>query len=195
MIIGVTGGIGAGKSTILEYLENRYHAAIIQADDVAKELMMPGGQAYKAVTDYFGEVILTDGYGSPIDRTVLSEIVFNDEKQLQILNSLTHPAVKNEIRRRIEKYQSEGISIIVIEAALLIQAGYQDLLDELWTVYADKETRIERLISSRNYTREKANSIISSQLSDEEMKAAADFVIDNSGNTESTCSQIDEYLS
>lgn len=195
MIIGVTGGVGAGKSTILDYLKNRYNAAVIQADDVAKELMMPGGVSYKAVTDHFGDGILTAGYGSPIDRAALAEIVFNDEKQLSILNSLTHPAVKTEIQRLIRKYQSLGYSIIIIEAALLIQAGYQDIIDELWTVYADKRTRVERLISTRNYSEEKAESIISSQMSDEQMNAAADLVIDNSGSTENTCRQIDEYLS
>ena len=199
MIIGVTGGVGAGKSTVLKILKNKYHAHIIMSDDVAKELMEPGGKSYDAVVKAFGEEILeaeeTPGAGRKIDRAKLADIVFNDDDKLELLNSLTHPLVKEEISERIKRYYAEAeYAIIVIEAALLIEAGYEDILDSLWVVYVDREIRIGRLMRDRGYSREKAESIMDNQLSDEEFEAHADFVVNNSGTHEETEAQITEFF-
>ena len=194
MIIGVTGGVGTGKSTVLEYLRTRYNAAVILADDVARDLMMPDGASYKAVVSEFGDEILTDGPGSMINRKKLADIVFNDDEKLKKLNSLTHPAVRKKIRDLINNYQAQGIKLIIIEAALYIQAGYTELSDELWLVHADYETRVKRLEKSRGYTREKTDSIINNQMSEDEMRRFADFIIDNSGTDRQTFEQIDKYL-
>ena len=195
MIIGVTGGIGCGKSTVLNILKEKYDAAIIMADDVAKELMLPGNASYEGIVGYFGENILKSGKGSEIDRALLSDIVFKDDEKLKILNSLTHPNVEIEIRKRIKDFLEAGITYIVIEAALFIEAGYKDFTDELWVIVTDYETRLKRLYESRGLTKEKADSIIDNQLSDSEMVKYADFVIDNSGSIENTERQISERLS
>ena len=195
MIIGVTGGVGTGKSTILEYLKSKYGAAVILADDVARDLMMPGNKSYTAVVNEFGDSILINGYGSEINRSALAEIIFHDENKLKRLNSLTHPIVKQKILSLINDYIKKGYNFIVIEAALFIQAGYTDISDELWVVYADYDSRVERLEKSRGYTKEKTDSIIRNQLSDSEMKSYADFFIDNSGTADEAFKQIDDYLS
>ena len=194
MIIGVTGGVGTGKSTILQILKDEYDAVIIIADDIAREQMMPGEASYEAVVRYFGTEILTDGTGSEIDRGRLAEIVFHDEDKRQALNHMTHPLVKEEIQSLIWQYQEEGKQMIVVETAILIEAGYLELVDELWVVYTDYDKRVERLISSRGYTKEKIDSIISRQMTDSELKEYADFVIDNSYSMEYTRYQIKQYL-
>jgi len=198
MIIGVTGGVGTGKSTVLQYLQEQWHAAVIMADDVAKDLMRPGEVSYKAIVNYFGESILAEDSpgGTPrsIDRSRLSQIVFQDPEKLRALNAMTHPLVKEKILSLIDEYQAQGTALIVIESAILIQAGYLDLLDELWVVHADLDVRFERLMQSRGYSREKTESIMRNQLPEEEMESLADFVIDNSGTPEDARRQIARRL-
>ena len=198
MIIGITGGVGSGKSTILNILHDNYGAHIIQADDVAKELMEPGMECYRLIVEAFGSDILVPEETDPkrpIDRPALAKIAFSSEEKRQLLNSLTHPQVKRDIIRRIrEIYTLESEALIVVEAALLIEAEYTDILDQLWVVFADKETRIARLAASRGYTREKTESVMASQLSDEQFKAAADIVIDNSGTPKESEHQIADAL-
>ncbi len=201
MVIGVTGGVGAGKSTILKILEKRFGAHLIMADDVAKELMEPGGASYEAVVAAFGEEILVAAdpddvsASRPIDRAKLASIVFNDDDKLELVNSLTHPKVKEEILARIARfYEEDENALIAVEAALLIEAGYDDILDTLWIVDADPEVRIERLMRDRGYSREKALSIMDNQLSPEEFRAHGDFVVDNSGTHEDAEAQIEAYF-
>ena len=194
MIIGITGGVGTGKSTILGIMRDEYHAAIIIADDIARDLMMPGEEPYDKIVEYFGEEILTDGDGSLIDRAVLAEIVFNDNEKLLTLNNVVHPAVKEKIISLIDEYKNAGYEYIVVETAILIQAGYLELTDELWVVYTDYDVRVKRLEESRGYTKEKTDSIINSQLTDKEMAEYADLVIDNSYDIEYTFRQIQEHL-
>ncbi len=193
MVIGVTGGVGAGKSTVLKILRDKYDAKLILTDDVARELMAPGGASYDLVRDAFGDEILLDDGG--LDRGRLAGIVFEDEEKLELLNSITHPQTKEETRRRITGFKEEDPdALVVVEAALLIEAGFTDLLDELWVVTADRETRIRRLEDSRCYTRQKCEDVMANQLSDEEFESRADFVIDNSGNTWQTEMQIARRL-
>lgn len=203
MVIGVTGGVGAGKSTILNILQDQYQAKLIVADDVARELMEPGGASYQAVVEAFGISILADRKDDEeedereIDRKKLAEVVFQDEEKLTLLNSLTHPKVKEEILHRIHCFYEENPdALIVIEAALLIEAGYkEDVLDSLWIVTADTEVRIARLMQSRGYSREKCISIMENQLSDSEFISEGDFIIDNSGTLEDSAKQIASYFS
>ncbi|MBQ6368834.1 MAG: dephospho-CoA kinase [Parasporobacterium sp.] len=194
MVIGVTGGVGTGKSTILQILKEKYNAVIIIADDIARDLMMPHEASYEAAVRYFGEDILTEGPGSPIDRAHLAQIVFHDPEKLEALNNMTHPLVKTKIRSLIDAYQSEGRGLIVLETAILIRAGYLDIVDELWVICADYETRVQRLMASRGYTREKTDSIIRSQMSDEEMTQYAALVIDNSRSIDFTEEQIRQHM-
>lgn len=193
MILGITGGVGSGKSTVLRYLENKYDACIIEADIVAKEVMKPGHIVYDKVINAFPEII-ADEQGN-IDRPKLASIVFNNGEKLKILNSIVHPGVKEEIKCRINSlYAVDSSKIVVIEAALLIEDGYKAICDEIWYVYCEKEERIKRLVTDRGYSREKAIEIMNNQMSDEEFKRNTDEFIDNTSFEEYTYKQIDILL-
>lgn len=123
-IIGITGGVGSGKSEILNILENDYHAKIIQSDHVAHELMAPGARSYDAIIQSFGNGILNED--KTINRPVLGEIVFHDEEKLSLLNSITHKNVDEEILSRIDQFgKEEPEGLVVVESALLVGAGYE----------------------------------------------------------------------
>ena len=194
MVIGVTGGVGTGKSTILSVLAQDYDAKIILADDVCKELMEPGECCYQPLVDEFGTDILTDGPGSPFNRARIAEIVFNNYKKRELINSITHPLVKEEIIKRIDQYNDAGVKYIIVESAIIVEAKYLDILDELWVVITDYWERVDRLINSRHYSIEKINEIIASQMTDDEYISHADFVIYNSETLEYTRKQIHDRL-
>lgn len=188
-IIGVTGGVGSGKSTVLNLLRDRWGAEIIQADEVARELMEPGGSSYRAVVEAFGEGICRpDGR---IDRGHLAEIIFREEGKRQQLGALTHPLVKEEVQRRMRESAS---SLIVYEAALPREACMRELCGEIWAVHVPEEIRIRRLMSDRGYSREKCEEIMRSQLPEEEFLALADRVIENGGTPEEAARQVRRLL-
>lgn len=188
MVIGLMGGIGSGKSTVLNYLESNYNAYIIQSDFVAKEIMTSGHDVFEKICDIFPEAVSEN----EIDSKKLSEIVFADEEKLKLLNSITHPATVKEIAGRIKESKED---IVVVESALLIGSGLEKYCDEIWFVFCEMQKRIERLINDRGYTREKAESIIAKQLSDDEYNASADEFIDNTYSVEKTREQVDMLLS
>ena len=187
MIIGVMGGVGSGKSTVLNYLENNYEANIIEADKVAKEVMLPGNDVYNEIVKTFPEVIVDN----KIDSKKLAEIVFNDKEQLEKLNSITPPGAVKEIISRIKSSKKR---IIVVESAILLGSGVEQYCDELWFVFCNRDTRIKRLIQTRGYSKEKCISVIESQPADEEYNKGADEFIDNSYSEENTREQIDLIL-
>ena len=187
MIIGVMGGVGSGKSTVLNYLENNYEANIIEADKVAKEVMLPGNDVYNEIVKTFPEVIADN----KIDSKKLAEIVFNNKEQLEKVNSITHPGAVKEIVSRIKSSKNR---IIVVESAILLGSGVEQYCDELWFVFCNRDTRIKRLIQTRGYSKEKCISVIESQPADEEYNKVADEFIDNSYSEENTREQIDLIL-
>ncbi|MEE0716056.1 MAG: dephospho-CoA kinase [Eubacterium sp.] len=187
MIIGVMGGVGSGKSTVLNYLENNYEANIIEADKVAKEVMLPGNDVYNEIVKTFPEVIVDN----KIDSKKLAEIVFNNKEQLEKLNSITHPGAVKEIVSRIKSSKNR---IIVVESAILLGSGVEQYCDELWFVFCNRDTRIKRLMQTRGYSKEKCISVIESQPADEEYNKGADEFIDNSYSEENTREQIDLIL-
>ena len=187
MIIGVMGGVGSGKSTVLNYLENNYEANIIEADKVAKEVMLPRNDVYNEIVKTFPEVIVDN----KIDSKKLAEIVFNDKEQLEKLNSITHPGAVKEIISRIKSSKKR---IIVVESAILLGSGVEQYCDELWFVFCNRDTRIKRLMQTRGYSKEKCISVIESQPADEEYNKGADEFIDNSYSEENTREQIDLIL-
>ncbi|CDB13798.1 dephospho-CoA kinase [Eubacterium sp. CAG:192] len=187
MIIGVMGGVGSGKSTVLNYLENNYEANIIEADKVAKEVMLPGNDVYNEIVKTFPEVIVDN----KIDSKKLAEIVFNDKEQLEKLNSITHPGAVKEIISRIKSSKKR---IIVVESAILLGSGVEQYCDELWFVFCNRDTRIKRLMQTRGYSKEKCINVIESQPADEEYNKGADEFIDNSYSEENTREQIDLIL-
>ena len=189
--IGITGGVGSGKSQILDTLQQEYGAGILKADEISHEQMLPGSAGYQAIVQFFGtDICQADGN---IDRKKLGDLVFADPEKLSRLNAILHPAVKQEIVRRMKKAEEEGCPFLVLEAALLLQDGYPDLLDEIWYIYTDREVRIQRLMESRQYSREKCLDIMARQLPEEAYRQAADVVIDNSGVWEDTLHAIHEH--
>ena len=193
-ILGITGGVGAGKSTILSYLAQQYGARVIELDKAAHLCMQPGTSCYEQIIDRFGKKILAED--GRLDRPVLSQIVFADRKEVEALNHIVHPAVKDYIREEIQKERkSEKVPFVVLEAALLLEDHYDEICDEIWYLYVEEESRIRRLQSSRGYTPEKTRTVLKNQKSDEEFRRFCQFVIDNSSdNVENTYKQIDRGL-
>lgn len=191
-IIGITGGIGSGKSSVLLYLKEQYQAAICQADEVARNLQKKGTRCYKRIVEHFGEKILDES--GRINRAALAEIVFSDEKELTALNQIVHPAVREKITERMRREERNGTGIFILEAALLIEGHYDEVCDEMWYVYSDKETRKKRLSASRGYGAKKMEHIFAAQMPSEVFFDHCDRAIDNSGLFEETCEQLDEMM-
>ena len=191
-IIGVTGGVGAGKSTVLNYLEKRYGAKLVLADLVGHEVMEPGHEAYEQVVKVFGQEIVSED--KTIDRKALGAIVFADEKKRMILNRIIHPAVRQEILRRLEEAELLHLSYVVVEAALFLEENYDAFCDETWYIYTDEKIRRQRLKESRGYSDERIDQIFRSQKTHEEFQKRCLFMIDNNGSEEETFRQIDRRM-
>jgi len=193
-IIGITGGVGSGKSVVLNYLKEKYQAVIIEADRLAEKLMEPGEMVYLAVVEAFSEEIL-DAETKKIDRKKMAEIVFHDSEKLEELNSIVHPLVKKAILQSISTWEKGGRKQpFVIEAALLIQDGYKKICDEIWYIHVSKEVRITRLISSRGYSREKCLSIMENQPGDEYFTENTNLTIENDGELAEVFKAIDRAV-
>ena len=191
-IIGVTGGVGAGKSTVLNYLEKRYGAKLILADLVGHEVMEPGHEAYEQVVKVFGQEIVSED--KTIDRKALGAIVFADEKKRMILNRIIHPAVRQEILRRLEEAELLHLSYVVVEAALFLEENYDAFCNETWYIYTSEDNRRLRLKESRGYSDEKIDRMFAAQKSHKEFLERCQFVIDNNGSAEETHRQIDRRM-
>jgi len=183
-VIGITGGIGCGKSTVTDYLVKHYNAVPVIMDELGKQLMKPGKITYEKIIKLFGAELIRED--NEIDTVRLSQIVFNDEKKLEALNKIIHPAVLDETLEIINS--NEGV--IVIETALPVAARLNEYCDEIWYVYAPEELRISRLIENRGGSAEKWKSIIAKQCSEIEFEELADVIIDNSGTLEQAQKQI-----
>ncbi len=192
-IIGITGGVGAGKSKILSFIRGNYPCEIYLADEVAHKIKEKGQPCYEQLVELLGRDVL-DGEGQ-IDKGKMASIIFADEKILQRVNEIVHPGVKEYILARIrEAKEKENVELFFIEAALLIEAGYESIVDELWYIHADKDVRRNRLQENRGYSPEKIEQIMNRQLSEEEFFEKSDFVIDNSGKIEDSYNQIRNKL-
>ena len=204
--IGVTGGVGAGKSEILRYLENRYNCRVLLSDDAAKELELKGRALYEplvrllsgsvpekeqAMSDLPSEERESEGMpheallleNGEINKAEMARRIFADEKLLQKVNELVHPAVNRYILDEIERERRSGArEFFVLESALLVENGYDRIVDSMWYIYCDREVRRERLRASRGYSDEKITRIMGNQVSEEEYRRACDIVIDNTGD-------------
>ena len=192
-VIGITGGVGAGKSTLLETLSDHISCHIVYADDVARELMEPGTYVNEALQDAFPEDLFNKA--GMVRTRDMAAYVFGDEKKIEKLNSIVHPAVREEIEERIAEVRKSGdVDFFFIEAALLVECGYRDICDELWYVRASESKRSERLKDSRGYDDDRIASVFRSQLSDEEFEAGCDAVIVNEGDVADMLSQANKLL-
>lgn len=191
-IIGITGGVGAGKSKVLEYLENTYSAVVCQADIVARNLEKKGTVCYRKIVEQFGTDILQEN--GRLDRKKLAQIVFGDSEKLQVLNEIVHPAVKNRIARMIREEKKKGTKLFLLEAALLLEDHYDEICEEIWYVYAQDTVRKKRLQLARGYSEEKIEAMFRSQKTRDEFLELCDRAIDNSGDFETTCAQLDSIM-
>lgn len=196
-VIGITGGVGAGKSTIVDILSRHYTIEYLHCDVIAHALMEPDGAAYGELIRLFGDgIVQEDG---TIHRGRLYEAAFVKADRVEELNACVHPRVRQAVEERIAVLRAEGFQgLVLIEAALLIEAGYKDICDELWYVYAPEEVRRGRLKENRGYTDEKAASIMAEQASEELFFRESDFVIYNDSE-KAACEanvmrQVEEHL-
>ena len=193
--IGITGGVGAGKSEILHYLETKDGVKVMLADEIAHELMLPGTDCYQKLKDRFRNEDIWSEDGS-FDRKKLAAVIFSDGGKRETLNGIVHPAVKRYIRTVAEAEREKGeLKILVLEAALLIEEHYDEICDELWYIYTREDIRRERLMASRGYSTEKVDRIFASQLTEKVYREHCRVVIDNNGSVEETFAQIDRALS
>lgn len=198
-IIGVTGGVGSGKTELLHYIEKNYRCRILLADEAAHEVMQKGGRIYEPLVALLGSSVL-DSSGE-INRKEMAARIFSQEELLGRVNALIHPAVREYIleavaeeREKAAAGTEDAVDYFFLEAALLIECGYRSVVDEMWYIYCDLAVRRERLKKSRGYSDGKIDSILSSQLTEAEFRSGSDVVIDNSGNLEDAYRQIREAL-
>ncbi len=190
MVIGITGGVGCGKSTVMSLLERQWHAKVILADDIGHVAMEPGQPVYREVVEHFGKGILTkDGN---IDRAKLADIIYADDDERDALDGIVHPYVLSQIDKMIKMWSSEPL--ICIETALMYETGCDKMCDRVYCVITDDKVRIRRLMDSRGYTRAKAESIISAQMPDEEYIRMADDVIYNNQDMSYLQKRLQELL-
>lgn len=189
--IGVTGGIGCGKSTVSQYLINKGFN-VIDADLVAREIVEPYEPAYCRIIEKFGEKILqSDGR---IDRKKLGEIVFKDKSKLAILNEITHKLIVEEIKKRIEILNKAEVDLLFIDAALLFETGLNNLLDEIWIIDVPEEIRIERIKRRDSITEKEIKARIENQMPRNQLLKLGTVIIDNSKEVEDLIKEIDQNL-
>lgn len=193
-IIGITGGVGSGKSEILKHLSKNPAFAVREADKIAHDYLDPGSRIFPKLIEVLGEdVLASDGQ---IDRKKMAELIFNDSDKKAAVDSLIHPAVEEFVRQDIANTEASGkYQIYFLEAALLIECGYDKICDELWYIYADREVRKKRLKESRAYSGEKTDAIINNQLPDGIYRERCGRTIDNSASLEKSLIEIDRIIS
>lgn len=192
-VYGITGGAGTGKSEVIKMLQENFGGCVIMSDEVARELMQKGNISYQLIVEYFGRDILMDD--GEIDRKKLADHVFNNKEALEKLNSMTHPYVKNEIRKLIAEAEASGeCRFVALESAILLECGYEDICDEFWYVYTKPEIRRQRMKETRNYSDEKVDSVMRNQQPDEVFFEQCSFVIKNNTTLSDVYAQLKEKL-
>ena len=192
-IIGITGGVGAGKTQILKYIEEHYSCRIVRADEVAHLLEEPGHECYDRLIELLGTDIL-DSDGN-IVKSAMAAKIFTDSETLEKVNAIIHPEVKKYILEQIALEQkAEHVAFFFIEAALLIEEHYDEIVDELWYIHTDEAVRRQRLAANRQYSDEKTDSIIRGQLSEAEFRRHCNVIITNNGDLEDTYQQINNIM-
>ncbi len=220
--IGITGGVGAGKSAILSYLAEKPNTKVMLADEIAHDLMEPGTDCYQQIVEKFAgldifvenksellsgkediqneavlreSVVNVSGKYPVFDRIKLAQVIFSDSGKREQMNAIVHPAVKEYVRKQYALEKENGnLELLVLEAALLIEEEYDEICDELWYIYTSEENRRSRLKISRGYSDEKIDNIFRSQLSEAEFRASTQVTIDNNGDLVETRRQIENAL-
>ena len=190
-VIGLTGGIASGKSTVAELITG-YGIPVIDADQLAREAVLPGSSALRQIVAAFGgEVLQEDG---SLDRAVLAEKIFSEPSARRALESILHPPINVLAQKRLDDLRREGVPAVFYMAPLLIEAGVADRVDEIWVVYVDSETQLERIRQRDAVSREDAEKRLAAQMPMEEKKDYGRIVIDNSGDLEDLKSRVAALL-
>lgn len=192
-VIGLTGGIGSGKSLVAKILKDKYGAYILYTDHIAKEQMEPGGASFQEVVEYFGTDILAED--GTIDRSKLAAIIFEDSEKRLKINEITHPKVLIAVKQEINSISATGsYPYLVVETALMIEAGYDYICDVVWYVHSPEEERRNRLKKERNYTDEKIDSIFANQSKEEAFRSKFSKVVENIGDFDMLEQQVDKLI-
>lgn len=186
-VIGLTGGIAAGKSTVSAALREA-GAVVIDADQIGHQAYRAGTETYAALVEAFGPGIV--GADGEIDRRTLGAIVFADPQQRRRLQDIVWPRMKAMLRQQLDELRAAGTAIAVVEAAVLIEAGWLDLVDEVWVVQVPEATAMQRLMARNGFSADDARARIRAQLSNEERARYAQVIIDNSGSVEDARRQV-----
>ncbi len=190
IVIGLTGGIGSGKSTISKYLEE-LGAVLIDADQVGHEILLKGTPAWHEIIAVFGQGVMAET--GEIDRKKLGQIVFDKPEARERLNRIMWARIWDIIKDRIERYRREMVEVVVVEAFGLVEAGWDKLVDQVWVTNASEKTVIERLKKQRGLQEEEIIARIRSQLSIEERALHADTIIENDGSPEAVKEKVKEF--
>ncbi|WP_297966062.1 dephospho-CoA kinase [uncultured Anaerovibrio sp.] len=191
-IIGLTGGIASGKSTVTKYLRQQGFT-VVDCDKIAWQLAEPDQPIWQVYfSRYGGQVINAD---RTLNRQAVADIVFNNQRELAVINSLVHPLIKEEMLSQTDKAQNRGEKVIFLDVPLLFEAGYDTIADEIWLVYVNRGTQLRRLMARNGFGREEALRRIDAQMSIEEKKQLSDVIIDNNGDRKALRHQLGVQLS
>ena len=190
-IVGLTGGISSGKSTVSSYLK-QLKIPVIDADEVARKVVEPNSQGAREIRKAFGsDVFEEDG---SLNRQKLGALVFSNAENRQKLDDLLQPLIKIMILDEIEEYRQKGETMIVLDLPLLFEKQYEELCEEIIVVYVPRELQLERLMKRNQYTKQEALSRIDSQLSIEEKRKRATVLLDNQGTIQQLYQQVEQWL-
>ncbi|GAV13411.1 dephospho-CoA kinase [Paenibacillus alvei] len=193
MNIGLTGGIASGKSTVSRLLVER-GALLVDADKIAREVVLPGSPVLEQIAVHFGsDMLLADG---TLNRKRLGEVVFADETSRKALESITHPAIRKEIQRQMHQYETDYPErLVVVDIPLLYESGLSEMFDSILVVYVPKSVQLQRLMERDGWSEREAEQRLNAQWSMEKKRELADIIIDNSGSLEDTIKQLDHFWS
>jgi dephospho-CoA kinase len=187
-LIGLTGGVGSGKSTVAEILRE-LGAVVVDADEASHAVYEPGTPGFEAVVGEFGDFYVRDGR---IDRQRLGELVFKDAASRRRLNAIVHPLVRDWMAARTAEAVERGANVVIQDVPLLFENGLEPLYSSVVLVYVPEEMQLERLVQGRGFTPERARAVIGTQVPIEEKRRRAHIVIDNSGTPEQTRAQVEQ---
>lgn len=188
-VIGLTGGIASGKSTVSNLLRKQYGAVVLDADEAAHETAEPGGPLWDAFVSRYGKerVLRADG---TLNREAIAEIVFHDAAERIWMDGASHPLIKQRMLERLDECKTAGKQLVVLDVPLLFEAGWEKIPDEIWVVYVDRQTQLKRLMHRNKLSETLARERIASQMPMEEKRLRGDVVIDNNGTRKETIAQV-----
>lgn len=190
-IIGLTGSIATGKSTVSAYLQS-LGEVVIDCDLIARDCVAPHSEGLRQIVATFGsDILLSDG---ALDRHALGHVIFDNHEKRAQLDAILHPLILEEVDRQVSFWRKKGVDRLFIDMPLLYEIGYEANVDEVWLVYVPQSVQLERLILRNNITKEEAEQRVYSQLSIEDKKRRANVIVDNSFSKENTYRQVDLLL-